>query len=71
MIYIAPAVENIEKTKNPRTRRILRQRQIIYLLTIILEIEIEASEAKLWIGLQRKILIQIREASEANPIILP
>lgn len=43
----------------------------MYLLIVIMEIEMEASQAKLWVSLLRKITVQTREACEANLLRLP
>lgn len=42
----------------------------IHLLIIIGEMEIEASQVKLWVGLLRKILVLIGEANKANFLTL-
>lgn len=57
---------------HPRTRKTLRLRKTITFLSlkIIVGIEIQASQVKLWVGFSRKIFIWIREANKTNLPIL-
>lgn len=65
--FAIPTAINYCKIRNLKTKRTLRQKKTIHPLIILVEVEKEASQVKLQVGLLRKILAWIREASEANP----
>lgn len=71
IMHVAATTIDIRKMRNLKTRKTPWLTKTIHLLIIIIEMEIEASQVKLWIGFLRKIFIQIGEANKVNPLLLP